>query len=87
MIRHRSEEFGTENITVTLEWLDLEGRIASYDVSIIPPSISVTWLTDNTSIQLLLIYNTPYYLTVNAILCGQTTRTTITKISYGEYRV
>ena len=85
MIRHRFEEFGTENVTVTLEWLDLDSRIVSYDVSIIPPSISMMWLTGNTSVQLLLLYNTPYYLSVNAILCGQTSETAITRLSYGEY--
>ena len=85
MIRHHFEEFGTENVTVTLEWLDLDSRIVSYDVSIIPPSISMMWLAGNTSVQLLLLYNTPYYLSVNAILCGQTSETTITRLSYGKY--
>ena len=85
MIRHRSEEFGTENVTVTLKLLHLDSKIVSYDVSIIPPSISTMWLTGNTSVQLLLLYNTPYYLSVNAILCGQTSETTITRLSYGKY--
>lgn len=85
MIRQRSEKFGTENVTITLEWLPLESGIVSYDVSIIPPSISMTWLAGNTSIQVLLLYNTPYYLSVDAILCEQTSRTTITRLSYGVY--
>lgn len=84
MIRHHTEEFGTQNVTVTLEWLDLGSSIVSYDVSIIPPSVSMTWLPGNASVEFTLLYNTPYYVNVAAILCEQTSIPTITRLSYGE---
>ena len=85
MITHRSEEFDNESVTVTLEWLDLGSNTVFYDVSIILPSISMTWLAGNASIELSLFYNTPYYLSATAILCERASTPIITRLSYGEH--
>ena len=40
--------------------------------------------TGNTSVQLVMLYNTIYLVNVTATLCGQTNATNIRRIHYGE---
>ena len=59
-----SEEFGADNVTVTVEWTHKEG--ATYQI-IIVPQIPMT-STGESSIQLILSYNINYNLSVEYMI-------------------
>jgi hypothetical protein len=87
VVQVRAERFGSDNITVILEWPD-EGGGVSYSASVVPESLMVEMLTGSVTgfinTKLVLLYNTPYNLSTVATLCGVNS-TNITELNYGEF--
>ena len=73
---------------VILQWLN-EGGGVSYSASVTPESLAVEMLigniTGHASIELVLLYNTQYNLSIVASLCGVNSTTNITELNYGEF--
>ena len=78
------EEFGANNVTVTVEWTREE--IATYQI-IIAPEILLTF-TGESSIQLILPYNNKYNLSVKCTLPCQDQACTPSHVLlfYGEFK-
>ena len=76
-----SEEFRADNIMVTVEWTQEEG--VTYQIIIIP-EIPITF-TGESSIQLILPYNTNYNLSVEATLPCQHQAHSHVQLFYGEF--
>ena len=76
-----SEEFEADNVTVTVEWTQQEG--AAYQI-IIVPQIPINF-TGETSIQLILPYNTNYNLSVKSALPCQHQAQSHVLLFYGEF--
>jgi hypothetical protein len=74
--------FGTDSFTVTLEWFQFSGE--TYSVAIVPESVHLI-STMSTSVQLVMLYNTQYNVTVIATLCGHRNATNLV-IYYGNYQ-
>ena len=70
---------GTDNVTVTLEWPQFSGE--TYTVATVPEPVNVSF-TGSTSVQLVLLYNTEYNVTVTATLCGNSNAAHTSMISY-----
>ena len=68
----RTENYNTDNVTVTLEWREEAG--VSYSISAIPSPLR-SRLSGNMS-QLTILYNTSYSVVILATLCGQNMNTT-----------
>ena len=73
------KQMETDSVTVILEWVQENGT--SYNVSVVPQA-SIRF-TRSTSIQLTVLYNVLYNVSIVASLCGQNT-TGISVLSYGE---
>ena len=71
--------FGNNSVTVTLEWSQFSGE--TYTVATVPDPVSVSF-TGSTSVQLVLLYNTEYNVTVTATLCGYSNSTNSSTLSY-----
>jgi hypothetical protein len=88
VVQVRSEQFGSDNITVILEWPD-EGGGVSYSTHVAPESLMVEMLTGSVTgfinIKLVLLYNTSYNFSTVATLCGVNSTTSITELNYGEF--
>ena len=69
-IRVESENSETDGVRVTLEWTQ-ENRLLqtlySYSISVNP---LVATLTEGTRVQLKVPYDTPYNVSILALLCG-----------------
>ena len=75
-----SEEFGSDNVTITVEWTLEEG--ATYQI-IVVPQISINF-TGGSSIQLILPYNINYNLSLETALpCHQTH--SYVRLFYGKF--
>jgi hypothetical protein len=74
---------GIDNFRVALEWAEEEDLV--YNISTSPPAIA-TALLGNTSVELTLLYNAPYSVTIAATTqCGLTiSTTTLSQISQSE---
>lgn len=84
MVQVSSEQFGRDNVTVILKWPTEEGGV-SYNASVTPEGPLAEMLTGNdTSIKLVLLYNTQYNLSIVATLCEEGSATSITELNYGE---
>ena len=66
--------FGNNNFTVTLEWPQFSGE--TYSVDTVPEVVHKSY-AGNTNVQLIMLYNTQYNVTVTATLCGYTNFTTL----------
>ena len=77
-----SEEFGADNVTVTVEWTQEEGAIL-YGIIIVPQE-PMTSIGDS-SIQLTLLYNTNYSVSVEAALPCQHQAHGHIMLFYGEF--
>ena len=77
------EEFGADNVTVTVEWTQEEG--VTYQIIIVPqiPIISTGDL--GSSIQLILPYNTNYNLSVKSALPCQHQAQSHVLLFYGKF--
>ena len=65
---------GMDNFTVTLEWSQFSGE--TYTVATVPQPICMSFIM-GTSVQVVMLYNTEYNVTVTATLCGDSNATTI----------
>ena len=77
----RSEQFGMDGVTVILEWSQ-ENNGTSHNVSVVP--LVAIWSTGSTRVQLTVLYNTLYNVSVVATLCGRHNATTTVELSYGK---
>jgi hypothetical protein len=77
-----SEEFGADNVMVTVEWTQEED--ATYQI-IIVPQIPMILLTGESSIQLILPYNINYNLSVEATFPCQHQTHSHVLLFYGEF--
>ena len=68
------------NFTVTLKWLQYNHE--TYSIAIVPEPLH-TGIITNTSVQVVMLYNTQYNVKVTATLCGYRNATNFT-IHYGE---
>ena len=76
-----SEEFGADNVTVTVEWTQVEG--VTYQIIIVPQTL-ITSIGES-SIQLILLYNTNYNLSVESTLPCQHQAQSHVLLFYGEF--
>ena len=76
-----SKEFGTNNITVTLEWTHIKFNGVSYSISV-DPMVAVSY-TGRNHAKLVMMYDNEYNVSVVASLCG-TNRTTFITINQGK---
>ena len=74
-----SEDYGVANVTVTVEWAQLEGAV--YIVKVLP-SLAITRSTN--SCQLIIPYNTEYNLSVEASAPCRLSTTALVELYYGE---
>ena len=78
------EQLGADNVTVHLEWSQ-EAHV-SYSLAISPIlDRSARPNVVNSSVQLMVPYNTTYSVRLVASLCGQNSTTQL-ELLYGEYR-
>ena len=75
-----SKRFGTNSITVTLEWTHIHGE--SYSVSV-DPVVNVNYMERNSQAKLVVMYDTKYNISVVASLCGAN-RTTFIIVNQGK---
>ena len=73
--------FGNYNFSITLEWPQFSGE--TYRVFTIPEPEHTATIT-NTSVQLVMLYNTQYNVNVTATLCGHRNTTNFTMIYHGN---
>ena len=72
-----SELFKNENITITLEWTQVNNSLVPYHVSIIPQT--VISYNGGTQAQVTIPYNILYNVSISAVIpCGLNTTTSIT---------
>ena len=74
--------FGNENFTVTLKWPQFNDE--TYSVATVPEVVHKSY-TGSTSVQLIMLYNTQYNVTVIATLCGHKNATNSTTLHYYHY--
>jgi hypothetical protein len=79
-----SEEYGVDNITVTVEWTQQvqAGDLVSYNVSVSPP-VPIIY-NGNTSLTVVLEYNAEYDLSVDADIQCESNATAFITLNYGE---
>jgi hypothetical protein len=71
--------FGNDNFTVTLEWYQFSGE--TYSVATVPQPVNMSF-TGSTSVQLVMLFDTPYNVTITATLCGNRNTTNLTTLYY-----
>ena len=76
--------FGKNNFTVTLEWSECSGESYSFATVPEPAAVHMMSLSSlmSTRVQLVLLYDTEYNVTVTATLCGDSNATNSTTLSY-----
>ena len=86
VVQVSSEQFGKNNATVILEWIN-EGGGVSYNASVTPQSPLIEMFTRNGTqgVKLVLLYNIQYNLSTVATLCEESSAVSITKLNYGEF--
>ena len=75
--------FGNDTFTVTLEWSQFIGEAYTVVTVPRPEAMHMTTFSGNGSVQLVLLYNTEYNVTVTATLCGHRNASNFTTIHYG----
>ena len=70
---------GNNNFTVILEWSQYSGE--TYSIASDPKTLHTNFTT-NTSVQLVMLYNIQYNLTVTATLCGNRNAINFTTLNY-----
>ena len=84
VVRTDMIHFGNDNFMVTLEWSQFSDE--TYTVVTDPEAIHIRFTT-NTSVQLVMLYNTKYDVNVTAVtltVCGHRNATNFTMIHYGN---
>ena len=89
-----SEDFGMDNITISLEWQskltqelnDTFEYLISYNVNVYPSINTRISVIDATRANLTISYNVHYNVSIFAVFCDQTNtkRSTIYELIYGE---
>ena len=69
-----------DTFTVVLEWSQFSGEI--YTVTAIPETEHMSFIM-STRVQLVMLYNTQYNVTVTAMLCGHSNATSNLMFYYG----
>ena len=72
--------FGNDSVAVTLEWSQFSGE--TYSIVTVPQPVNMSSIM-STSVQLVLLYNTEYNVTVTATLCGYSNASNFITIYYG----
>jgi hypothetical protein len=67
--------FGMDNFVVTLEWFQFSDE--TYSVATLPVPMDTNFIS-NTSVRVIMLYNTQYNVTVTGTLCGHRNATNIT---------
>ena len=75
-----SEEYGGDNVTVSVEWTQQVGT--EFYVRVLP-SVTIM-VTGSTSRQLIILYNMEYNLSVEAIAPCRANAITFIRLHYGE---
>ena len=68
--------FGSSNFTVTIVWSQFGDE--TYTVTTVPEPVHTKFIM-STSIELVMLYNIQYNVTVTATLCGRRNTTNFTK--------
>ena len=86
------ENFGMDEVTVSLEWLATQeltknslDSLASYNVSVKPSMDVRIVMVDAMRANLTVSYNTPYNVSVITIFCDQINTSRIIKLYYGKF--
>jgi hypothetical protein len=81
-----SEEFVSDGITATLEWM--QGNIPySYRVSVVPPLWNtISSISERVRVQVKALYDILYNVSVETSLCGLSGATSATTLYYGKYQ-
>ena len=83
-------EFRRNSIVVLIEWIQSQrhGHDTTYNINVeaFPQDLvnNIITITNTTSAQLQLSYNTHYNVSITATLCGQWNATTIISLDFGE---
>ena len=82
-----SVEYDVDNTTITMKWPQQVGVILYYNITgVLPLGLVSLTLSENTSLRLVLKYNTEYNLSVVAVFpCGVNATAVIT-LYYGNLR-
>ena len=77
---------GRDDVTVSMTWRqNLQVANETYSISVSPMiDGSNIRFTENTSVQLILAYNTLYNVSLTASLCELNSSTTVTGLKYGK---
>ena len=78
-----SEEYRDDNVTVAVEWTEEEGMLYNITIINIVPQISIESI-GRTSVQLTLLYNIEYNISVEAALPCQNQVPSHVQLFYGE---
>ena len=76
-------QYGSDNATVVLTWIP-ENDV-SYDVSVNPSVDNAIRFIKTTSIEVALLYNTPYTVTITATLCGDNSVSSVSNFNIGKF--
>ena len=83
-LRVTSEEYWTDNVTVTTKWGQQAGSGVSHYTTRISPVAPSTLSIGSTSLQVILSYNTEYNLSLVAVTpCGNAT--SFIRLHYGAH--
>ena len=77
-----SEEYRADNVTVTVEWTDEQGVLYNITIISIVPEVSIEFI-GRTRVQLILLYNTEYNMSVEAALLCQNKVPSHVQLFYG----
>ena len=77
-----SEEFDIDGVMVTLEWMQ-GSTLYSYRVSVVPPSWNIiSSRSERVRVQVKALYDIPYNVSVETLLCGISAGTTAATTLY-----
>ena len=80
----KSSQFGNESVILMLEWTGEHNSVSSYSVDIFPQAdIVVNDRSARLILQIELLYNTLYNVSIIASLCGKNSSSFI-ELHYGE---
>ena len=78
-------EFGDNDVTVTFQWTHGDG--VSYALDVIPPANhNITFLEASASVQIQVLYNTAYNVSLKSSLCGQINASTSFLLNFSELK-
>ena len=73
----KSEQFGTDSFTLTVNWIQENGQYPfHYDINTLPHQGAIIRFVDNTSIELTVPYNVSFNISITTSLCNRTLTST-----------